>query len=96
MRRQKSVLLRDALSIVIREANLEDGLIAVQAGRAFDRAVGQVIAAHVVNRTFENGVLTCSVDSSVVRAHLEFDKENLRGIINEILEDDIISSIRFI
>ncbi|MCR4860206.1 MAG: DUF721 domain-containing protein [Bacteroidales bacterium] len=80
----------DPLSVILREFirdnHLTPGLNTRRIFAAWDAASGA--GRYTVRRFFRDGKLYVTVDSSVVRSQLSFQREALLGKINAILEKD--------
>lgn len=82
----------------IHSSQWEEGLLAVRVCEAWDALViGQVaLRDHTLRRSFQNGVLSCRLRSSVVRAHLRPEVESLRSHLNGKLGGDYVKQIKLL
>lgn len=98
MKREQTRSLADVLGDFVKESHLEEGLQQARVCEAWDLlTVGRVaLGQHTLRRTFKDGVLTCKIDSSVVRQHLQFQAEALRVQLNRMLSGEVVSQIRLI
>lgn len=84
--RKNAILLGDVLKDFIRVNHLTKGLNTQRVFKAWDEASGA--AAYTLRRFYREGKLFITVDSSVVRSQLLFQKEALIEKMNSILADD--------
>lgn len=86
----------DILGECARSPQWEAGLLAARVYEAWDSLViGQaVLRDYTSRRTFSDGVLTCRLRSSVVRAHLQPEAETLRIHLNDILGGEYVKQLK--
>ena len=96
MKRTSIRSLGDLLGDFVRDSHLEEGLVATRVCAAWDAlVVGKVaLRDHTSRRSFHDGVLTCRLRSSVVRAHLLPETESLRAHLNEQLGGDYVKQVK--
>lgn len=70
----------------INEMKLVNGLNRQRVFEAWDRVSGA--AGYTVNRYLKNGVLYCSISSSVVRSRLFYRKSRILELMNDFLMHD--------
>lgn len=78
--------MEEVISDFIRAMKLKSGLNKQRIFEAWDTASGA--GRYTIDKNFKNGVLYCSIASSVVRNQLSFRLIELREQINAILEND--------
>lgn len=78
----------DAIKAFLRQYRLTPALNSRRISEAWDNASGA--SAYTVRRYFRAGRLYITLNSSVVRSQLSFQKEALLDKINAILKDDIL------
>ncbi|MCR5351208.1 MAG: DUF721 domain-containing protein [Bacteroidales bacterium] len=84
--RKNAVSLAEAIQEYIKSAKLSAGLNTQRIFAAWDAASGA--GRYTVRRFFRDGKLYITVDSSVVRSQLTFQREALIEKINALLEQD--------
>lgn len=94
MERKEPFKLGDSLRAFLRGTDLEKRLAEVKVTESWDYVVGRRYSDATAKATFENGVLTCRIPSSVLRMQLQFDLEIIRYKINEYLGGEVVKSIR--
>lgn len=96
MKRTTVRSIGDLLGDFIQEAHLEEGLLEVRVCEAWDALVIGTVALrdHTSRRSFRDGVLTCRLRSSVVRAHLQPQAEALRESLNRTLGGDYVKQVK--
>lgn len=78
----------DAIKAFLKQSRLTPVLNSRRVFDAWDTASGA--AAYTVRRFFRDGKLYITLNSSVVRSQLSYQKEALLEKINSILKDDIL------
>lgn len=96
MKREATRSIGAVLADYVQESNLEEGLQQTRICAAWDAlTVGQVRLGDYTSRhTFRDGVLTCRIRSSVVRAHLLTQVEFLRQRLNAALQDEVVKQLK--
>ena len=96
MKREQTKSIGEAIAAYVQEAHLEEGLLQVRVYAAWDvLEVGQVhLGAYTARHTFRDGVLTCKLHSSVVRAYLQLQLETIRAELNARLGDTVVKQIK--
>lgn len=84
--RKDSVLLGDAIKMLLKEYRMSSGHNTQRIFEAWDMASGA--SRYTVKRFYRSGKLYITVDSSVVRSQLSFQKQALIEKVNSILADD--------
>lgn len=84
--RKNAILLGDVLKDFIRVNNLTKGLNTQRVFKAWNEASGA--SKYTLRRFFRDRKLFITVDSSVVRSQLLFQKEALLEKMNAILRED--------
>ena len=98
MKREATRTIGEVLARYVQESHLEEGLLEVRVCEAWDALVIGTVALrdHTSRRTFRDGVLTCRLRSSVVRAHLQPQADVLRESLNRTLGGDYIKQLKLI
>ena len=89
MKRENTQLIKDVLQEFIKEERLEDGLQRVRIFGAWDLVVGDAGARATTNKFFRDGILYCTINSSIIRTQLYYRKEEIALKINKMLNDNI-------
>ncbi len=93
MKRENTQLIKDVLQEFIKEERLEDGLQRVRIFGAWDLVVGDAGARATTNKFFRDGILYCTINSSIVRTQLYYRKEDIAHQMNKMLNDSLVSKI---
>ena len=86
LRRQDAVGMEELVSQFVREMKLTSGLNRQRVADAWAQVSGA--GKYTLSTTYERGVLTCFISSSLVRNQLYFQREVLLNKINEYLATD--------
>lgn len=93
MKRENTQLIKDILQEFIKDEHLEDGLQRVRIFRTWDLVVGEAGARATTNKFFRDGILYCTINSSIVRTQLYYRKEDIALQMNKMLNDSLVSKI---
>lgn len=93
MKRENTQLIKEVLQEFIKEERLEDGLQRVRIFGAWDLVVGDAGARATTSKFFRDGILYCTINSSIIRTQLYYRKEEIVLMINKMLNDNIVSKI---
>ena len=96
MKREKTKSIGEAIAAYVQESNLGEGLLQTRLFAVWDSMkVGQVaLRDYTARHTFRDGVLSCKINSSVVRAHLQFQLDAIRTELNARMGQDIVRQIK--
>ncbi|MDE5889764.1 MAG: DUF721 domain-containing protein [Bacteroidales bacterium] len=86
LRRQEAVSMDVLIKAFIRSMKLTSGINTQRVFAAWDEVSGA--GRYTVNRYFRNGILHCSMSSSVVRSHIYLQKDIILQKMNEFLIAD--------
>ena len=86
MSRKEAVGMEELISQYIRSMKLSSGLNRQRVFAAWNEVSGA--SSYTVSQCFRNGVLYCSLSSSMLRNRLYFMKDDLVKLINERLSED--------
>lgn len=84
--RKKALEMSQVIEMYIKSMNLSAGLNTRRIFEAWDQASGA--ARYTIRRYFRDGKLYVTLNSSMVRNQLSFQKEPLMAAVNQILEND--------
>lgn len=93
MKRENTQLIKDVLQEFIKEERLEDGLQRVRIFGAWDLVVGDAGARATTSKFFRDGILYCTINSSIIRTQLYYRKEEIVQQMNKMLNGNLISKI---
>ena len=93
MKRENTQLIKDILQEFIKEEHLEDGLKRLKIFKVWDLVVGEAGARATSNKFFRDGVLYCTINSSIIRTQLYYRKDDIALQMNKMLNDNIVSKI---
>jgi len=96
MKREKTKSIGEAIALYVQETNLGEGLLQARICGLWDAlTIGQLrLGDYTARRSFRNGVLSCKLRSSVFRAHLQFQLEDIRTQLNKQLGNEYIQQIK--
>ena len=93
MKQEQSKLIKDILSQYVKEMGLEDGLIRLRIFLTYDLIVGERIAKATINKFYKDGILYCTINSSMLRMQIQCSKESIMHQINKMLNNNYINKI---
>ena len=102
MRRENTKSISELLPEFIEENNLDEGLLRVHVFDAWETVLREIAspavspeqaAALTSRKFFRDGILTCTMASSIVRAQLRFQLEPLRRRVNSRLGGEVVTRI---
>ncbi|MBR2477623.1 MAG: DUF721 domain-containing protein [Bacteroidales bacterium] len=93
MKRENTQLIKDVLQEFIKEERLEDGLQRVRIFSTWDLVVGDAGARATTSKFFRDGILYCTINSSIIRTQLYYRKEEIVQQMNKLLSSDIITRL---
>ena len=96
MKRERTKSLGEAIAAYVEESRLGEGLLRTRIFGLWDELrVGSVrLGDYTSQHSFRAGVLSCKMRSSVVRAHLQFQLEDIRTQLNTRLGEAYIRQIK--
>lgn len=90
MKRENTQLISVILKEFIKEEQLEDGLLRTRIFKVWDLIVGETGARATSNKFFRDGVLYCTITSSIIRTQLYYRKDDIVAQINKMLNDNVV------
>ena len=93
MQRTGAVKLGELLSQYIDEVRLRDSFVSLDVCGAWSAAVGQRAASATAYAYFKQGVLYCSITSSIIRNQLYFSLDGIKADINTRLGSPLVRRI---
>ncbi len=93
MKRENSQLISVILKEFIKEEQLEDGLLRVRIFKAWDLVVGEAGAKATSNKFFRDGILYCTINSSIIRTQLFYRKDDIVAQMNRMLNENVVSKL---
>lgn len=93
MKRSNTKLISLIIDEYIKEEGIEDGLNRVRVFNAWDLVVGNSVASATLNKYFKDKTLYCTVNSSILRTHLYYRKNDIIAQLNKVLNDRVIENL---
>lgn len=93
MQRTGAVKLGDILKQYIEESGLKDDFLALEVREAWNDVVGTRVAAATASVFFKDGILYCSIRSSIVRSRLYYSLDGIMSSINGRLGQECVRKI---
>ena len=93
MKRENTQLISVILQEFIKEEQLEDGLARLRIFKTWDLVVGDAGARATTNKFFRDGILYCTISSSIIRTQLFYRKEDIVALMNKMLNGDVINKL---
>ena len=80
----------------IRGSHMGQGLLEARVCAMWDTMAvgGLALRDQTSSRRFKDGVLTCKMRSSVVRSHLQFQRDAIRLQLNALLGEEVVKQIK--
>ncbi|MBO5700630.1 MAG: DUF721 domain-containing protein [Bacteroidales bacterium] len=93
MKRENTQLISVILKEFIKEEQLEDGLERLRIFKTWDLVVGDAGARTTTSKFFKEGILYCTISSSIIRTQLFYRREDIVAMMNKMLNGDIIKKL---
>ena len=93
MKRENTQLISVILKEFIKEEHLEEGLEGLRIFKSWDLIVGDAGARATSNKFFKDGVLYCTISSSIVRTQLYYRKDDIVVLMNRMLNGEIVKKL---
>lgn len=93
MKRENTQLIKAIIEEFIKEEKLEEGLNRARLFKAWDLVVGETGARATTNKFFRDGILYCTINSSILRTQMYYRKEDIIAHMNKMLNGTIVSKI---
>ena len=93
MKRENTQLISVILKEFIKEEQLEDGLERLRIFKTWDLVVGDAGARATTSKFFKEGILYCTISSSIIRTQLFYRREDIVTMMNKMLNGDIIKKL---
>ena len=93
MKRENTQLISVIIKEYIKEAQLEDGLLRVKIFQVWDLIVGETGSRETTNKFFKDGILYCTVNSSMIRTQLYYRSEDIVAQMNKMLSGNYVSKL---
>lgn len=94
MKRTHPELLRTLIDRAMEAANRQEEMLQMRAAALWGEVVGPGINAMTRKRFCSQGILNVHLTSAPLKADLQFQREEIRRQINEILGKEVVKSIR--
>ncbi len=93
MKRENTQLISVILKEFIKEEQLENGLERLRIFKTWDLVVGDAGARATTSKFFKEGILYCTISSSIIRTQLFYRREDIVAMMNKMLNGDIIKKL---
>ncbi len=93
MRIKQTQNIKEIITVILQQNNLEGKLAEVRLIRAWEELLGKTIARYTKRLYIKNKILYVSVSSSVVRNELLLIRDELMKKLNETAGNEIIHKI---
>ena len=93
MKRENTQLISVIIKEYIKEAQLEDGLLRVKIFKVWDLIVGETGSRATTNKFFKDGILYCTVNSSMIRTQLYYRSDDIVAQMNKMLSGNYVSKL---
>ena len=93
MKRENTRLISAIIEEFIKEERLEEGLNRTRLFRAWDIVVGENGARATSNKFFREGVLYCTINSSIMRTQMYYNRENIITQLNKMLNGTVVNKL---
>ena len=93
MKRENTQLIKAIIEDFIKEERLEEGLNRARLFKAWDLVVGETGAKATTNKYFKDGILYCTISSSILRTQMYYRKEDIITHMNKMLNGTIVTKL---
>ena len=93
MKRENTQLIKAIIEEFIKEERLEEGLNRTRLFKAWDLVVGEIGAKATPNKFFKDGVLYCTINSSMIRTQMYYRKEDIIAHMNKMLNGPTVTKL---
>ena len=93
MKRENTQLIKAIIEEFIKEEKLEEGLNRTRLFKAWDLVVGEIGAKATTNKFFKDGVLYCTINSSMIRTQMYYRKEDIIAHMNKMLNGPTVTKL---
>ncbi|MBP5228768.1 MAG: DUF721 domain-containing protein [Bacteroidales bacterium] len=95
MKRNKPVKLAQLLKEYINDIETGDNILAARVLRTWDEVMEENITRATMSKFFKDGVLYCTISSSILRSMLVARGYSIKEKINNTLGSDVVKKIVF-
>ncbi|MEG0890590.1 MAG: DUF721 domain-containing protein [Bacteroidales bacterium] len=93
MKKENSRILAQVIEEYIKEQGLQDGLQRVRIFQTWDLIVGERVAKATIGKFYRDGVLYCTINSSIIRSQLSYRRDDIKVQLNKMLNASLINNI---
>ncbi len=93
MKRENTQLISAIIKEYIKEEHLEEGLERTRLFRVWDLVVGENGARATTNKYFKDGVLYCTINSSILRTQMYYRNEDIVAQLNKMLNGKVVDKL---
>jgi predicted nucleic acid-binding Zn ribbon protein len=95
MRKSNEQTLKEVLNDLLKAYKLDKGIGELRVAKAWETQLGVTINKHTKEFHLRDGILTVSLDSSVVREELMYAKTKIKEMLNKEAGTEVIKDIIF-
>ncbi len=95
MKKTNEILLKDAISLFLKENNLESKLNETRVIIAWEEVAGKLISRHTNHMYVKDRILFVKVDSAALREELSYQRSKLVQKLNKATGLEVIDDIKF-
>lgn len=88
--------IRELMSEMLQENNLEGGIENIKAKEAWKEVMGQGVMTYTTRIELKNNVLKIHLSSAALREELSYGKEKIIKLLNENLNKSVIKTIKLL
>lgn len=88
--------IQDLMQSFIKENNLTKGMQKIKIEESWEKLMGQGVANYTTSVKLQNKTLIVHLSSSVLREELSYGKEKIIKMMNEELEQELISKLMLV
>lgn len=92
-RENDSFLIKDLMSVFIKENKLEKGFQKIHIEEAWTKLMGTGVTAYTNEVTLQNGTLIVRLSSSTLREELSYGKDKIIKMINDEMGSKLVKQL---
>lgn len=93
MKRENTQLISAIIKEYIKEEHLEEGLNRTRLFNAWDIVVGDNGARATTAKFFRDGILYCTINSSIIRTQMYYRKDDIVYQLNKMLNGEVVKKL---
>ena len=95
-RENDSFSVKDLMQNFIKENNLSKGMQKLKVEETWIKMMGPGVATHTTSVRLQNKTLIIQLNSSVLREELSYGKDKIIKMMNEELEEEVITKLMLV